>query len=269
MSSLSQRQFKCSWDTCEKSFDRNSDLRRHSRIHTNERPYHCRVKGCNKGFIQRSALTVHTRTHTGERPYICDHEGCQKSFSDSSSLARHRRIHVGKRPYNGQEPTCKRRPCRRTALMNQPRAQLLQTATQIPSEDTSSEQLFLPPFANSPLHHQYLYDHQACYPNIAVATHDFYSLPTALVAVETQPASVIRGNQVILSLEVQDAQAQLMQQQQYGQRCTGYSPVQYPPPYALPTAEGHPLTTTPMYQYKLPTELLTKPSPGLEFPAVF
>lgn len=153
--------------------------------------------------------------------------------------------------------------------MNQPRAQLLQTATQIPSEDTSSEQLFLPLFANSPLHHQYLYDHQACYPNIATVTHDFSSLPTALVAVETQPASVIHGNQVILSLEVQDAQVQLMQQQQYGQRFTDYSPIQYPPPYALPAAEGHPLKTTPIYQYMLPTEPLTKPSPGLEFPAVF
>lgn len=110
----------------------------------------------------------------------------------SSSLARHRRIHMGKRPYNSQEPTCKRRyfshligkehqliyaqsPCRRKDLMNQHHAQLLQTAIQTPSEDTSSEQLFLSPFANSPLHHQYLYDHQACYPNIATVTHDFYS----------------------------------------------------------------------------------------------
>ena len=54
----------------------------------------------------------------------------------------------------------------------------------------SSEKLILPPFADS-LHHQYLRDYQAYYPNIATATHDFYALPTALVAVETQLLSVI------------------------------------------------------------------------------
>lgn len=150
--------------------------------------------------------------------------------------------------------------------MNQSRAQLLQTAIQTPSKDTSPKNF--PPFANYLLHHQYLYDHQAYYPNIATATHDSYSLPTALVAVETQPASVIHGNRAILSLGIQDAQVQLMQQQRYGQRYTGYSPVQYPPPYGLPTAEGHSLTTSPIYQYMLPTELLTEPSTSLEFPAV-
>lgn len=193
---------------------------------------------------------------------------------------------MGRRPYTGKEKTCKRRyfshqmgtehqliytqrPCRRTALMkNQHRAQLLQTPIQTPSEETSSEQLFLPPFANCLLHHQYLYGHQAYYPNIATANHDSYSPPTALVAVETQPASLIHGNRAISSLEIQDAQVQLMQQQRYGQRHTGYSPVQYPPPYGLPTAEGHPLTTSPIYQYMLPTELLTEPSTSLEFPAV-
>jgi hypothetical protein len=115
------RPFQCDWQSCDRSFNRKSDLQRHYRIHTNERPYTCSTPGCGKSFIQRSALTVHIRTHTGEKPHQCQHVGCGKRFSDSSSLARHRRIHTGKRPYKCAHDGCLKSFCRKTTMVKHQR----------------------------------------------------------------------------------------------------------------------------------------------------
>lgn len=75
-----EKAFKCF--ECNKEFDKNHQLVRHSRVHTGEKPFSCDF--CGKTFTQNSNRTVHMRQHTGERPYFCNK--CGKRFASSHHL---------------------------------------------------------------------------------------------------------------------------------------------------------------------------------------
>lgn len=122
--SAKERKHKC--ETCQKTFLGSNDLRKHQRVHTDERPYicgecdlgfkqngtlknhiqskHCKLNGfyvceiCNQTFALKDRLKLHQRTHTGEKPYSC--ELCDKKFARGGQLSQHMRVHDKQRPFS-------------------------------------------------------------------------------------------------------------------------------------------------------------------------
>ncbi|RDH26870.1 hypothetical protein BDQ94DRAFT_186071 [Aspergillus welwitschiae] len=218
----------CIWDICNKVFSRKADLRRHYRIHTNERPYHC----------TRSALTVHSRTHTGEKPHVCEDRGCHKAFADSSSLARHRRIHTGQRPYICRVSTCKRTFRRKEDLTkHQLRSHPPKTVNPPSSINTVSRHPYPWQVAIPALNERHLSTRQETYPHTQSPTSAFDAHQTVYVtpAPPTMVASMV---------DIQRAQqycVQLVQQRwQYDHVYQEYLSVGFQQPY-----HSHPMATCP------------------------
>lgn len=101
-----ERNYKCTFRNCEKSFKNSKQLKNHNQIHKTKKKVKVKTKPrsadesskrircteCNKGFSSESGLYIHSMEHKNdEKKFNC--EECEYSTNDHNSFRRHKSQH--------------------------------------------------------------------------------------------------------------------------------------------------------------------------------
>ncbi|KAF8995512.1 hypothetical protein BDQ17DRAFT_1311014 [Cyathus striatus] len=97
--------YKCTYQSCGKSYSKPSRLEEHQRSHTGDRPFVCHT--CDKSYFRETHLHAHARSHlpASARPFVCE-GGCAKRFWTAQHLRAHMDWHNGTKPFTCTENGC-------------------------------------------------------------------------------------------------------------------------------------------------------------------